>query len=123
VDPSLIIGERFDTLGEERRDISTLSRQHALKYETDAWLGGTVVFGRRAVLLRKMPNTVAWNHLGHITTLAQLGLLGFIVYSIWLPLVAIRDGRSNWRHSNPSVRFIGLLAGAARRGVDLLLDE
>ena len=54
----------------------------------------------------------AWGHLGYITTLAQLGLVGFGVFYLWLPVAVMKNARLLWVSVDDTARQLGLLGGA-----------
>jgi hypothetical protein len=54
----------------------------------------------------------AWGHLGYITTLAQLGLVGFGVFYLWLPAAVMKNARLLWASADDTARQLGLLGGA-----------
>ena len=54
----------------------------------------------------------AWGHLGYITTLAQLGLVGFGVFYVWLPAAVIKSAKLLWVSADDTARQLGLLGGA-----------
>lgn len=54
----------------------------------------------------------AWGHLGYISTLAQLGLVGFGVFYVWLPVAVIKNARFLWVSTDSTARQLGLLGGA-----------
>ena len=113
-----IVSARIGTLtSEEQRQITTMSRQLALNLELSAWSEGTWVFGRGLTFFLPQygatvegTHRVAWGHLGHVTILAQLGLVGLLVYSVQLPIEVIRHGRNLLERTDDHVRFFGLLA-------------
>jgi hypothetical protein len=54
----------------------------------------------------------AWGHLGYITTLAQLGLVGFGVFYLWLPAAVMKNAKLLWASADDTTRQLGLLGGA-----------
>jgi len=54
----------------------------------------------------------AWGHLGYISTLAQLGLVGFGVFYVWLPVAVIKNATFLWVSTDSTARQLGLLGGA-----------
>jgi hypothetical protein len=92
--------------------ISNFKRLSAFKFEMEAWLSGTLFFGRGLSFFALMPGEfVAWGHLGHITILSQLGIVGLVVYSYYLPLAIIKLSKKLWKHAANEVKFLALLAG------------
>jgi hypothetical protein len=53
----------------------------------------------------------AWGHLGYISTLAQLGLVGFGVFYLWLPAAVMKNARLLWASADDTARQLGLLGG------------
>ncbi|MFC1850235.1 hypothetical protein ACFL27_08595 [candidate division CSSED10-310 bacterium] len=108
-----IIEQRGQTLLEDnQRHYSTRTRQLAIKFELGAWSEGILILGRGLNYMASNTDdkNIAWNHLGHITTLAQLGLIGFFIYSFYLPKVIIQGSRRLWKLPSPEIKFLGLLA-------------
>jgi len=100
--------------------IHTQTRVRAFNFEMDAWLNGTVLAGRGLWFVQKMrvsgdpEKDIAFAHLGYVTYLSQLGMMGFIIYAIYLPWGIIRGARQLWYYANePHVRYVALLGGAS----------
>jgi hypothetical protein len=98
----------------------TATRENAFRAEFGDWMGGTLVFGRGLSYYQNVDNPeddarhIAFGHLGYVTYLSQLGLIGLLVYGIYFPLSIIHDGRFLWRHALfPAVRYLGLLTTAS----------
>jgi len=116
--PEKFILERMNTLvDDKKRDETTITRQRGFERELEEWSEGTLVFGRglnyfapRYYDLYK-GHKVAWGHLGHVTTLAQLGLIGLLIYSFLLPNTVIRASITLWQHRQEELKFLGLMAG------------
>ncbi|MDH4027217.1 MAG: hypothetical protein OEU95_00100 [Nitrospirota bacterium] len=115
IDPINIITERLETFSDpDIRYLTTITRISALEREIDAWSSGTLILGRGLAYFMPLhaPNDhIAWGHLGHVTTLAQLGLVGFAIYSIYLPFTVVTACRKLWRHNSYEIKYFGLLAG------------
>lgn len=110
-----IVEQRVQTLvNEKERHYSTIKRQKAFNREITEWSNGTIILGRGLCYFQPYYKSqrMAWGHLGHVTTLAQLGLIGLFVYSFYLPAIIIRQSKELWlRATSQEVRFLGLLAG------------
>ena len=98
------------------------SRQRAFHIEMRDWLDGTMVMGRGLSFFqvyeegtsRDPSRKVAFAHLGYITYLSQLGVIGLLVYGFYLPLGVFRNGLWLWRHAEPPVLcYLGLLGIAS----------
>ena len=113
-----VLRQRIDSLiYEDLRFGATLDRMNALRYELDAWRSGTIILGRgisyfqsKYVYGTQVP--IAYNHMGYATYLAQLGLVGLLIYGVYLPLSVLQNSRRLWLNSQgEATRFLGLLAG------------
>lgn len=111
--------QRIDTMiYEDLRSKATFDRRNALRYELDAWRSGTLILGRGLSYFQSKYTVgtqvpIAYNHLGYITYLAQLGLVGLLIYGVYLPLSVIRNSRRVWLNSQgEATRFLGLLVGS-----------
>jgi hypothetical protein len=122
IDPVRLVQERFGSLlnPNTRSGSQTATRSREFDVEMSQWFEGTLVFGRGLYFFQTIENRpeggkyIAFGHLGYVTYLAQLGLVGLIVYGFYLPLSVIRDGRSLWwRSGSPAVRYLGLLGTAS----------
>jgi hypothetical protein len=108
----MILG-RFESLSEHP---SVIARLISLESEMEEWGNSTLVFGQGLFYFAKYRvshHIIAWGHLGHITTMAQLGIIGLIVYSFYLPITIIKASKRLWKQTSDEVRFLGLLAGIA----------
>lgn len=57
---------------------------------------------------------IAFGHLGYLTYLSQLGIIGFLIYGVWFPMAVIRRAATVFRHSFlPSTRYLAVLAAAS----------
>jgi hypothetical protein len=104
-----------------RDTLSTQSRQLAAEVEIDDWLSGNVFIGRglgycytQEFGLRAQRGEIAYGHVGYVTYLSQLGLLGFFVYGLWLPFATILPAQRFLRRSDsgPASRHLVSLAAA-----------
>jgi hypothetical protein len=118
IKPNDIILQRIGPYAEQdTRYESTLDRQMDFKLEVEEWMKGTLIFGRGLTYFSAGSyesydtDDVAWGHLGHVTTLAQLGLIGLFVYSFLLPIIIVNNSRKLWRFATGETKFLGVLAG------------
>lgn len=118
IDPGDIVSARVSTFTDEtQRYESTYSRQEAFEVEINDWLEGTLIFGRglcyfaKEVALYWGRSIPAYGHLGHVTTLSQLGLIGLFVYSIYFPIKIVQASRKLWNEQSDELKFFGLFAG------------
>lgn len=118
ISPGDIIMPRFKILFQgDMINENTLSRRLDFQLEMEKWSQGTLILGRGLsyfapyYMIPYRGNRVAWGHLGHVSTLAQLGLIGFFVYSIYLPFIIIQASRKIWIEASDEVKFLGLFAG------------
>jgi len=96
------------------------TRERALGVEMSQWWDGTLVFGRGLYFFQEIENSddpaykIAFGHLGYVTYLSQLGLIGVAVYGVCLPLGVIRRSRFLYFHSSqPAVQYMALLAASS----------
>jgi hypothetical protein len=116
-----IVGDKLSLLAEEDPiQAYTATRINQFNVEMDKWLEGTLVLGRGLSFFQTIRNPkvdrshIAFGHLGYVTYLSQMGLIGLFAYGFYLPLVVARDGRCLWRHGDlPVLRYIGLLGAAS----------
>lgn len=113
-----IILQRLEPYTEQdRRYEATFDRQMDFKLEVEEWMKGTLIFGRGLSYFTSESyadddsGDVAWGHLGHITTLAQLGLIGLFVYSYLLPIAIVKYSKKLWQFATDETKYLGLLAG------------
>ncbi|MCB9433788.1 MAG: O-antigen ligase family protein [Ardenticatenaceae bacterium] len=101
-DPVAIISQRYQSsLDPVHQKLTIESRELAIQVETEAWLEGNLLFGRGFAYNSdrrwRLPfgiteTEVAWSHVGYISYLAQLGLIGLLVYGIVVPFGSIKIG-------------------------------
>jgi hypothetical protein len=93
----------------------TFTRLLAFELEINAWLKGTLIFGRGLFFFSQYTHLdyIAWGHLGHVSTLSQLGIIGLVVYSFYLPLTIIKASRKLWIQASGEVKYFGLFAGGS----------
>jgi O-antigen ligase len=114
-----ILADRTERLFNDKTQMGTRGRAFAI--ETEQWFAGSLIFGRGLCFFQTMDdhrddfrNAIAFNHLGYITYLSQMGIVGLVVYGFFLPLGVLLDGRRLWRNAgDPAVQFTGLLGGAS----------
>ena len=75
-------------------DLTTIGRMAAIKYEFAAFLSSNILFGNGLGFTYFLPEAynpyIAWGHIGPISYLARLGLLGFFIYSIYIPFTTLK---------------------------------
>lgn len=121
LDISDMATHRIKLLSEDNtRNIHMGTRERAFKAEMSSWLKGTLIFGRGLYFfqtLRKPESPterIAFGHLGHVTYLSQMGLIGFLAYGLYFPLRVLQDGRWLWGNGGqPVLRYVGLLGAAS----------
>lgn len=117
---SELLSGRLDSLLEEdTRYLTTITRATSIERELFEWMEGSLVLGRGLYFFQPFYSegvfddlTVAWGHVGHITILSQLGLVGLVIYSIALPAYALRWSLLLWSEGSAIDRFLGLLCAA-----------
>jgi hypothetical protein len=123
LDVGQLAGTRISTLAAvDAATSGTNTRRRALRIEMRDWFAGTMVLGRGLGFFQKYPEglskdaseKVAFGHLGYVTYLSQLGLIGLLVYGFCLPVGVFRNGLWLWRHAESEVlRYLGLLGIAS----------
>jgi len=105
---------------DDAADIHLGTRERALTAEMRSWVNGSLIFGRGLHYYQTVTNPesyrnrIAFGHLGYVTYLSQLGLIGLLAYGLYLPLTVIQDGRRLWSHGElPVIRYTALLATAS----------
>jgi hypothetical protein len=113
-------GERY--VGTVETGEGTQSRWNAFYVEMHDWLDGNILIGRglhylesskvRGGLIRK--TKIGYGHLGYVTYLSQLGLIGFVVYGFWMPLIIIFRAQRLLQQPQapPEVVHLAALTGA-----------
>jgi hypothetical protein len=93
-------------------------RKASFVLDFGAWLHSPLVGQGLAYYAPLVGNTSysaigdAWGHLGYVDTLAQLGLVGFGVFYLWLPVAVMKNARLLWLGADDTARQLGLLGGA-----------
>lgn len=121
LDVAEIINKRFATFLESDPSVAgTASRENAFRIEMQNWMEGTLIFGRGLNFFQTVKNPradqrhMAFAHLGYVTYLSQTGLLGLLVYGLFLPLGVVRNGRWLWTYGGlPELQFVGALSVAS----------
>jgi hypothetical protein len=113
-----VVADRADALFSQEAQMGT--RERAFRAEMGSWLNGTLVFGRGLCFMQTVrnpetgPNRIAFGHLGYVTYLSQMGIIGLLAYGLYFPVMVLRDASFLWRAGNdPVVRYTGLLASAS----------
>lgn len=112
---------RIKLLSEDNtRNIHMGTRERAFKVEMSSWMNGTLIFGRGLYFHQTIRNPeshterIALGHLGYVTYLSQLGVVGLLAYGLYLPLRVLHDARRLWRNGGqPVLRYVGLLGAAS----------
>jgi hypothetical protein len=118
-----LAGTRMASLAAVDAKISGVeTRKQAFRIEMRDWFAGTLILGGGLGCFQgyskgasKDPTgEAAFGHLGYVTYLSQLGLVGLLVYGLCLPLGVFRNGLWLWRCAEPEVlRYLGLLGVAS----------
>jgi O-antigen ligase len=81
-------------------DTSTRSREVAIEAELSDWMDGNVLVGRGLgyyfapeIGAQRGGGEVAYAHIGYVTYLSQLGVIGLAVFGFWFPLSSIALAR------------------------------
>lgn len=126
LDPVDIAVSRYQSIADQAiRYQTTVTRINALSVEGRAWIdGGPIVwlfgngFGYRWADQWRIPygatssegERVAWGHVGYISYLANLGILGLLVYGFYIPLKSISLGRQVCEEGvSPSTKLLGTI--------------
>ena len=113
-----VVDERAYTLLSKESHMGT--RERSFSAEMTSWMDGTLIFGQGLDFMQTVKNSedpsrrIAFGHLGYVTYLSQLGLIGLLAYGIYLPLSIIKDSRWLWFYGGePIIRYVGLLGTAS----------
>jgi len=117
-----LINQRVADIFRQDYKRADLSRLNALRVEMGHYLQGTLVFGRGLAFFQTLEKysglsyrwRVAFNHMGYVTYLSQLGLLGLFLYGVYFPARIGYDGHTLSHGDTPeAVRKCGQLACAS----------
>jgi hypothetical protein len=107
-------------LADDTRNMHMGTRERAFKTEMSSWLDGTLIFGQGLQFMQTIrnpesgPNRIAFGHLGYVTYLSQMGLIGLLAYGLYFPLRVLHDAQRLWRNGGqPVLRYMGLLGAAS----------
>lgn len=94
-------------------DVST-HRFDAGALELMAWVESPIVGNGLEFFVRYDFEQKGLNHLGYLTYLSQLGIVGFVVYAVAFPIAVLRRARRLFRHPGRSsaVMHVAALTGA-----------
>jgi hypothetical protein len=98
------------------RDIpkEDVTRWRQIERDLEEWSRGNWLIGRgfgfNAFLADGINANIAWGHVGYTSYLSQFGLLGLIIFAIYLPLAMLRAGKEVYfsRRDGPTTN-LGLL--------------
>jgi hypothetical protein len=117
ISPGQLVAERFEVLAsaDPQLESHTGTRKRDFQVEMGEWWKGTLVFGRGLWFFQTIenpaqgPGHIAFAHLGYITYTAQLGIIGLLVYGIWLPWSVLCSGRRLWHRAvSPPARYLAV---------------
>lgn len=118
--PEVLVGRMSKLFARNTQNLHVGTRERAFHIEMDQYLHGTLIFGRGLSFFQTIPNpkaddrNIAFGHLGYVTYLSQLGVIGLLVYGLLLPLWTFLDASRLWRYGHdPALRYLGLLGGAS----------
>lgn len=117
VAPASIIDQRMDELAHPPQDADDVTtRWRDIDYEFAAWSSGNPIVGEGLCyymnqLAAEGTQFVSWGHIGPVTTLAQLGLLGFSLYYLILPWAMVRRTSWLWHSPDQWQRYLAVFAG------------
>jgi hypothetical protein len=113
-----IMANRADDLLHNR--VHTGTRARSFNVEMREWCDGTLIFGRGLAYFDTIETSddpskrIAFSHLGYVTYLSQLGMIGFVVYGLCLPLGVLRSGWRLWHNGeSTTLRYVALLGTAS----------
>jgi O-antigen ligase len=116
-----LFSERMESLVDQKTaGVHVGTRERSLTAEMGRWFEGTLVFGRGLYFYQTLDKAdedpryrIAFGHLGYVTYLSQLGVIGLLVYGALLPVEIVRRSRRLWHEGETqSVRYLGLFGGA-----------
>lgn len=98
--------------------------------ELEAWSSGNMLVGegffyeraaRHQELVSKYRH-ISWRHIGLVAILARMGLLGFFIFVIWLPVMVFRNSHAIRVHT-PSVGAMAIGSFVAARMISALAES
>lgn len=104
----------------DQANVHVGTRERAFQAEMASWADGTLLFGRGLCFFQTARHSddysevIAFNHLGYVTYLSQMGVMGLLVYGLYLPLNVLRN--AIWlslRSDVPSLHYLGIIGGAS----------
>lgn len=116
-----IATDRIERLfDQDQANVHMGTRERAFNAEMASWADGTLLFGRGLCFFQTVKRSddyskiIAYNHLGYVTYLSQMGLIGLLVYGFYVPFGVLQNARSLWSGSDEaSLRSVALLGGAS----------
>lgn len=106
------------TLFEDPDTAALTSRLNQFDIEIDHWAEGVLILGRGLYFFQKLAQEdtgyIAFGHLGYVTYLAQLGIIGLFIYGFYLPYQTLKRGAGIFfaKISNEQ-SYLGLLSVAS----------
>lgn len=112
--------QRFsDTFSHKIQKTGLQSRQQTFYLEMNDWFKGNILIGRGLAYFRIHGRSVeetgaALGHLGYVTYLSQLGIIGLVVYGFYFPLTVLFKARQLMQRANipPAISYLAALTGA-----------
>lgn len=117
ISPAAIVQGRIETLTDPNLGVDDVTaRREDIHQEYAAWSAGNPLFGQGLVfylnaLLSDGTAFVAWGHIGPVTVLAQLGLLGFLAYYLVFPWTMAKSITRLWRSNDQWQRYFAVVGG------------
>jgi hypothetical protein len=122
---TLIPGLSFQSLIENRAAADDAGRSLAVNIEFQTWLESTLIWGNglgytnfsNSPLLQELTIgisdvEIAYTHVGHIGTLSEYGLIGYLVFYVGLPLTIMRAARHLLKSETtaPETRMLAVMS-------------
>ena len=118
--------ERLLGLTDTEQSYSSLdTRQNTFNIEMRDWWQGNVILGEGLFYYQRVGyglegvttadiGRIAYNHLGYVAYLSQLGVVGFLVYGIWLPISVVLRAKQvfNSYTQIPAIRYMAAITGS-----------
>ena len=94
---------------EDRTRVLQISR------DLEEWYEGNLLLGRglsfNAFISDGLNRDIAWGHIGYTSYLSNLGIVGLLIYGVFLPLAIVRAGKLLYNGDNERwVVLLGLIA-------------